>query len=453
MGFTYSATDKTFDFLAQGETLTITYNVTVAGSTMPAVTIVTGTNDTPVITGASSNAFTELANPSQPNPTGSNTPDTVSGTISFADVDLTDRPLVTAAFKSFSYTDAAHAALTLTAEQQAAVAAVEVPLTVTQTAGNTNNGSASWTYSLADKSFDFLAAGEILTLTYTATVNDAHGGVTAQDFTVTVTGTNDTPVITGASSNAFTELANPSQPNPTGSNTPDTVSGTISFADVDLTDRPLVTAAFKSFSYTDAAHAALTLTAEQQAAVAAVEVPLTVTQTAGNTNNGSASWTYSLADKSFDFLAAGEILTLTYTATVNDAHGGVTAQDFTVTVTGTNDTPVITGASSNAFTELANPSQPNPTGSNTPDTVSGTISFADVDLTDRPLVTAAFKSFSYTDAAHAALTLTAEQQAAVAAVEVPLTVTQTAGNTNNGSASWTYSLADKSSTSWRPARS
>ena len=67
--------------------------------------------------------------------------------------------------------------LTLNAQQLADVAAVEVPLTVTQTAGNTNNGSASWTYSLADRNFDFLAVGEILTLTYTATVNDGHGGV------------------------------------------------------------------------------------------------------------------------------------------------------------------------------------------------------------------------------------------------------------------------------------
>ena len=105
----------------------------------------------------------------------------------------------------------AHHPLTLNAQQLADVAAVEVPLTVTQTAGNTNNGSASWTYSLADSNFDFLAVGEILTLTYTATVNDGHGGVITQPFTVTITGTNDTPHITsGAQTGAFSELSNPS---------------------------------------------------------------------------------------------------------------------------------------------------------------------------------------------------------------------------------------------------
>ena len=68
----------------------------------------------------------------------------------------------------------------LTAKQLAAIAAVDEPLTVLQTPGNTNDGSASWSYSAADHAFDFLADGEILTLTYTATVDDGHGGVVDQ---------------------------------------------------------------------------------------------------------------------------------------------------------------------------------------------------------------------------------------------------------------------------------
>ena len=72
------------------------------------------------------------------------------------------------------------------------------PLTVVQAAGNTNDGSATWTYSVADNAFDFLADGEILTLTYTATVDDGHGGVATKPITVTVTGTNDTAEITSA---------------------------------------------------------------------------------------------------------------------------------------------------------------------------------------------------------------------------------------------------------------
>ena len=110
---------------------------------------------------------------------------------------------------------------------------------MTQAAGNTNNGSASWTYSVADSAFDFLADGEILTLTYTATVDDGHGGVVTKPFTITVTGTNDAVVITSAPQTAtITEIAGAHD-----SATPDTASGTIKFTDVDLTDTHDVTIA------------------------------------------------------------------------------------------------------------------------------------------------------------------------------------------------------------------
>ena len=127
----------------------------------------------------------------------------------------------------------------LTAAQLAAIAAVQAPLTVTQAAGNTNNGSASWSYSVPDSAFDFLADGEVLTLTYTATVDDGHGGVVTKPFTITVTGSNDAVVITsGAQTAAITEIAGAH-----GSDEADTASGSIKFADVDLTDTHAVTVA------------------------------------------------------------------------------------------------------------------------------------------------------------------------------------------------------------------
>jgi VCBS repeat-containing protein len=110
-------------------------------------------------------------------------------------------------------------------------------LTVVQAAGNTNNGSASWTYSAPDSAFDFLAEGEILTLTYTATVDDGHGGVVTEPITVTVTGTNDTPDITSAPQTAtIAEIADTHD-----SSAPDEAHGTISFTDVDLSDTHGVT--------------------------------------------------------------------------------------------------------------------------------------------------------------------------------------------------------------------
>ena len=124
--------------------------------------------------------------------------------ITFADVDLTDRPTVTAPFANYVYTAANGSPLTLTPAQQAALAAA---LTLTPAATNTNNGSVVWSYDVADTNFDFIAAGETLVLTYMAMVDDHHGGVVSVPLTLTVTvkGTNDIPTIT-ATSGGFIEL-------------------------------------------------------------------------------------------------------------------------------------------------------------------------------------------------------------------------------------------------------
>ena len=56
-----------------------------------------------------SDAFAELSNVKQPNPTGSSALHIASGTISFTDTDLTDRPVASAAFTSYTYHNAADA--------------------------------------------------------------------------------------------------------------------------------------------------------------------------------------------------------------------------------------------------------------------------------------------------------------------------------------------------------
>ncbi|QHO73702.1 hypothetical protein ACH79_14630 [Bradyrhizobium sp. CCBAU 051011] len=395
--WTYNVADGAFDFLAAGETLKLTYlarvdtNYAPANETtfVPFTIVVTGTNDKPTIS-ATGGEITERIG------TGNTTIDVVSGTVTFGDVDLTDRPVVSVEISTtdpFRYYDAEgnDVTATLTPEQLAAIQAVEVPLSVVQGGGNTNNGSASWTYSIEDSKFDFLAKGETLVLNYVAKVDDGHGGVITTSITVSidgadvaVSGTNDLPTIEVTCA-AFPELSNPGQPNPTGSTVLHTVSGTIGFTDVDLTDRPVASAQFTSFSYANAAHIDITpsLTAAQLAAIANVDVPLMVVQASGNANNGSASWSYSVADGAFDFLADGEILNLTYTATVDDGHGGVVSKPFTVTVTGSNDTAEITSDPQAAtIAEKADTHN-----STTPDTASGAITFTDTDLTDTHAVT------------------------------------------------------------------
>ncbi|MGY2901586.1 VCBS domain-containing protein [Bradyrhizobium sp. URHC0002] len=390
--WTYNVADGAFDFLAAGETLTLTYVARVDNNYAPSnettfvpfTIVITGTNDKPTLS-TTGGTITERIG------TGNTAVDTVTGTVTFADADLTDRPVVSAAISTtdpFRYYDAQgnDVTATLTPAQLAAILAVEVPLSVVQATGNTHNGSASWTYSIADSKFDFIAKGETLTLNYVAQVDDGHGGVVSTPITVSIhgadvviTGTNDVPTI-AATSDAFAELSNPDQPNPTGSPALHVASGTIKFTDVDLTDRPVASAAFTAFSYLNATRVDVTseLTAKQLAAISAVDGPLTVVQSPGNTNDGSASWSYSTADGAFDFLAYGEILTLTYTATVDDGHGGVVTKPITITVTGSNDTPDITSVAPAAtITE-----RPETHGSATPDTASGAITFVDADLTD-----------------------------------------------------------------------
>jgi VCBS repeat-containing protein len=385
--WTYNIADGAFDFLAVGETLALTYLARVDNNYAPSnettfvpfTIVITGTNDKPTLSSTGGEITERIG-------TGNTVVDTVTGTVTFADVDLTDRPVVSAAISTtdpFRYYDAEGNDVTgtLTEAQLAAILAVVVPLSVTQAAGNTHNGSASWTYSVEDSKFDFIAKGETLTLNYVAQVDDGHGGVVSTPITVTihgadvvVIGTNDLPTI-DTTSDGFAELANL-----TGSEALRLASGTIGFTDADLTDRPVASAAFSSFSYLNAYGVDVTsqLTAGQLAAISAVDGPLTVQQAPGNTNNGSASWSYGASDDAFDFLADGEILTLTYTATVDDGHGGVLTKPITVTVTGSNDTTEITGEPQTAaITEHVGTHN-----SATPDTANGAITFVDADLTD-----------------------------------------------------------------------
>ena len=198
-----------------------------------------------------------------------------------------------------------------------------------------------------DHAFDFLADGETLTLTYMARVDtnySEYNTVVFKPFTITITGTNDLPTV-AATGSAFIELLG------TDNAAIDHAEGVITFADVDLTDRPTVTAPFAHYVYTAADGSPLTLTPAQQSAIAAA---LTLTPSPDNTHNGSVAWSYDVADRDFDFIAAGETLVLTYTAIVDDHHGGVvtTPLTVTVTVTGTNDIPTIT-ATSDGFIERA----------------------------------------------------------------------------------------------------
>jgi VCBS repeat-containing protein len=324
--WTYSVPDHALDFLAAGETLILTYMARVDTNYIEYNTVVfkpfaitiTGTNDLPTVAGGGSTVI-ELP--------GTSNPDTrhAGGEITFADVDLTDRPEVSASFASYIYTSAGGSPLILTADQ---LTAVGVALTLDPSLTNSNNGSVAWSYDVPDSSFDFLADGETLVLNYTVTVDDGHGGVITVPLTVTVgvDGTNDAPSINVIAQQDLTERTDTNALNATIP---------VTFTDVDLSD--VGHTAHVTHAAASGVASGLLL---DETALIALMTPGTVAKTSGS-SSGSVNLAFSAASTAFDYLADGEVLTLTYTVVIDDHDGGITPQTFVVTITGTNDAPVI----------------------------------------------------------------------------------------------------------------
>ena len=63
---------------------------------------------------------------------------------------------------------------------------------------NGEQQTIDWHYNPAAADLDWLRAGDTLTITYVAQVNDGHGNVGAQNLVITITGTNDVPMIDAA---------------------------------------------------------------------------------------------------------------------------------------------------------------------------------------------------------------------------------------------------------------
>ena len=208
VGFVFSASDKTFDFLAEGETLTVVYGVTVTdshgvNSTRPVTMIITGTEDVPTITSLTQAAtITEIADLGPGENTAAHT---ASGAVTFNDVDLSD--IETSSISGSQVTATLANGYALTAAQQAALVNA---FSIGSASHNTvsGDGSIAWQYSISDGALDFLGANDIVKLAYTVQVDDGNGGAASQVVTITVHGTEDVPTITSLTQAAtITEIA------------------------------------------------------------------------------------------------------------------------------------------------------------------------------------------------------------------------------------------------------
>ena len=488
------------------------------------------TNDAPVVTTVTVvGAINEGTVPGAPLSTG--------GSFTFADPDLNDRP--TATVTGFSSTGPV-----LLPEH---VAALKNAFQVSALPGNTNGGTINWNFALTEDKISFLGAGEVVNATFTVTLGDHNGGVANQNVTLTITGTNDAPVITPVSVTGTALMPSVS----TGGNV--VSSGSFTFADNDLIDRPTasitdlptlvsatllnaagttigiltgpqltaITNGFSlsalatntntgtvnwnfslpdnaisltrgqhvlatfgvtvsdnlltaiqnitvditrnsapvisvvdvagnitegsvlsdagSISYTDADNDVANATRSLKSAVwlkadgvtsmtlpVAVNplTPFTITQNTPNTVN----WNFTSTEANLNFLAKGETINATYTITLNDGFGGVSTQDVSVLVTGTNDAPIVTpdivaaniteGGKLNDF---------------------GFFTFTDVDLSDRPTVTLAQLLPTSIIANNGLLQLTAEQKTAI---ENAFTLNRVIV-ANSGTVNWNYGISEQ----------
>jgi VCBS repeat-containing protein len=313
------------------------------------------TNHTPVFTSSSATgSFSENANT-----TGSTSLHTLTGTMNFTDSDHSDTHTTTATLHSTSVSGGTIIPATSLAHFQAAMSSQMVT-------DSNGSGKIKWTFNDADGDFDFLSKNQTLVLTYDIKVSDNHGGSVIQTVKVTVTGTDDKPVINTTTVATVTEQANH-----TLSLSTDTVHVALGFTDADLANTGH-TATVLSASATGNTSGILLGNAEL---MSFFDVD-NVVKNAGS-GNGVINTTFSAIDLAFDYLAAGEHLNITYVVQLDDHAGGVSTQNVQVTVVGTNDAPFyICGPETEHLTEGQN------LDSSGNLHATGDLLFTDIDLSD-----------------------------------------------------------------------
>jgi VCBS repeat-containing protein len=222
------------------------------------------------------------------------------------------------------------------------------------------NTDGSWSYTLDNSAAatQALAQGAHATDVFTYTISDSAGVTATATLTLDILGTNDAPMITyappavtvheqdGTAQSAIVHVA----------------ADHLRFADVDAPD-----------SHT----AAATLASAQWSAGALPAHALDdVSFTAQVGGAGEVDWTLHAPDADLDFLAAGDTLTLAYDVAVTDANLASTTETVTITITGSNDAPVLT-ASHPMLPTLASNASPSLPGATVANLVGAHISDPD----------------------------------------------------------------------------
>ncbi len=328
--WTFSEDDRDFDFLAKGETLVLTYEITLrdnrGGTNKETVKItITGTDDKPVFATTAGATLSEQANK-----TLSLSHDTANIALQFTDVDLNNTGH-TASVLSVSATGNTSGILPGSLGTAELMSFFDIQNVVKNS--SSSNGTVNTKFSAPDLAFDYLAAGEQIVITYVVQVDDRKGGLSTQNVVVTVNGTNDKPVVIG-----FPECVNLTEGEDlSGGNL--VANGDFVFSDIDLSDTHTV-----STTVTATRSGGGTIPISEAELIAAMGAALADDpDSPGNPNNstgdlfGKVSWTFALSDSDVNFLAEGEVLTLTYHIIVTDPSGASDSEEVTIKIVGTAD--------------------------------------------------------------------------------------------------------------------
>ena len=394
VAWTYNVTDGALDFLGAGQTLTVTYNVTIddhhGGTVVQPVTVtINGANEPAVIAGTITGSVTEAGgvnNADNPN-------QVATGTLTAADP---DGP--TNVFQAVGWTNTTYGSYTVDA-------------------------SGHWTYGVNNSNTTVAGLNIGDKLTDTFTVLSADG--TPQVITITINGANDAPTTSPGFPDGGTITEYVATNPAAGSSTDRTYfdsgynGGGFHIADTDFNDAHTVAVALQSTT----------------AASVIGSVTAAIGTDTGTTGYGFVNWNYHVTDAELNPLAEGQIVTEVFRITVTDSHGASTYRDITITLVGTNDAPTLVSATTTATGTLDE--LPNVTGSTATDHVSGSIAFADPDLIDTHAATAGDPTFTWSGG-----TLTGDQLAALKAASLLNLVVHDAVTPGNGNVAWTYNVTD-----------
>ena len=361
IAYDLSGLTATIEALGAGDawTDTFTYSIRMANGAISVATAtitVTGTNDAPTVTSA-----VQSANPIEiaDGAAGENaTTHVASGAITFSDADTGDL-------------------------HQASVVAQGTDYRGTFTLGalDQDGNAVGWAFSIDDAALDDLAAGETLSQVYLVTIADGHGGSTSQSVTVTLTGTNDAPVIEARAGDSAGAVLAEQAGSPAA-------SGTLSVSDADLSDQ----VALAVTGVTVAEGSAGPLTEAQLLSFLTLDA---VALAADPGAAGNLGWSFDPAGATFDHLASGETLRLQYSVEATDGSGAAGVGVVTIVIAGSNDAPVITSPSPTVMlTEIADGAP----GENVATlTADGAISFSDLDASDTHTATVTAQGAGYLD--------------------------------------------------------